>query len=108
MKKTLVMSVLAMSMGVTAFAAGSLATVPDAGVTVTSKGLKISLGNARLLDEFLAIGLGAGLLGGPFGVATFVLSFFLGYLIQYFYKMLEVKYPIQVNSKSLQTKEQQA
>lgn len=37
MKKTLVMSVLAMSMGVTAFAAGSLATVPDAGVTVTSK-----------------------------------------------------------------------
>lgn len=30
MKKTLVMSVLAMSMGVTAFAAGSLATVPDA------------------------------------------------------------------------------
>lgn len=37
MKKTLVMSILAMSMGVTAFAAGSLATVPDAGVTVTSK-----------------------------------------------------------------------
>lgn len=37
MKKTLVMSVLAMGLSVTALAAGSLATVPGAGVTVTKK-----------------------------------------------------------------------
>lgn len=37
MKKTLILSVLAMSISVTALAAGSLATVPGAGVTVTKQ-----------------------------------------------------------------------
>lgn len=97
-----VLGSILLSFGIAFYIQTKMFNSPFDGLMIaTSRKLKMSLGNARLLNEFAAIGLGAGLLGGPFGVTTFILSFFLGYLIQFFYKLLENKFPIKQENYAL-------
>lgn len=83
-----------LAFGIAFYIQTNLISSPFDGLMIaTSKRLKLSLGTSRLLNDITAMAVGVLLLGGPFGITTFILLF-LGYLIQFFYKLLESHYPI--------------
>lgn len=88
------MGAILLAFGIAFYIQTNLISSPFDGLMIaTSKRLKLSLGTSRLINDITAIAIGVLLLGGPFGITTFILLF-LGYLIQLFYKLLDTNYPI--------------
>lgn len=89
-----ILGAVLLAFGIAFYIQSNLISSPFDGLMIaTSKRLKLSLGTSRLLNDITAIAVGVLLLGGPFGITTFILLF-LGYLIQFFYKLLDNHYPI--------------
>ncbi|MBT2688294.1 hypothetical protein J7I93_08885 [Bacillus sp. ISL-47] len=75
--------VLLLGFGVSIYIRPKLFSGPIDGLMIaTAKRLNISIKNARILNESLALAFGF-LLGGPVGLGTLFVAIFLGYTIQY-------------------------
>lgn len=75
--------IILLGLGVAIYIRPKLFSGPIDGLMLaTSKRLNISIKNARILNEFLALAIGF-LLGGPVGLGTLLVAIFLGYTIQY-------------------------
>jgi uncharacterized membrane protein YczE len=75
--------VILLGFGVAIYIRPKLFSGPIDGLMIaTAKRLNISIKNARILNEFLALAIGF-LLSGPVGLGTLFVAIFLGYTIQY-------------------------
>lgn len=75
--------IILLGFGVSIYIRPQLFSGPIDGLMIaTAKRLNISIKSARIINEFLALGLGL-LLGGPVGLGTLIVAIFLGYAIQY-------------------------
>ncbi|GLB58952.1 YczE/YyaS/YitT family protein [Cytobacillus sp. NCCP-133] len=75
--------IILLGLGVAIYIRPKLFSGPIDGLMIaTAKRLNISIKNARILNEFLALTMGFAL-GGPVGLGTLFVAIFLGYTIQY-------------------------
>jgi len=97
-ENNLILKIIMMFIGMTIFSYGTYLYIVqgkgcgprDGLLQILHKRTNISVGIIKNIIEFSAMGVGI-LLGGPWGIGTFIYAFIVGFIIQFFFELHKIK-----------------